>query len=250
MFSMIGAAGGALSILSSFLQSSTAGNTKSTGNDPLSSLEQALSGNSGTGAQSQTAVGSGTGTSSLSSGTLAALIAFQGQSGANGANGANGSGGLFAQLDSDGDGQISQSEFEGALGQAGVDTSSADALFGKLDSDGNGEISKGEMAAARHGHGHHHAQGAGGQGGLASLLNGTDATGASTQTTTNADGSSTTTISYADGSTVSMSTPATPQDGGASGGSGSSGKNNLLEQLIKLQAQLTSRSGTTTSTVA
>jgi EF-hand domain pair len=244
MFSLIGAAG-ALSYLTSLLQSSTSGKATSAGSNPLSALEQSLTGESGTGVQPQAVTGSGTGASPLSSGTLAALIALQGQ------GGANGPGGLFAQLDSNGDGQISQSEFENTLGSAGVDTSSADALFAKLDANGDGQISQSELAAARHGHGHHHMHGAGGQGGMASLLNGTDVTGASTQTTTNTDGSSTTTTTYADGSTVSMTTPAASQDGGVSGsGAGQQGQFNLLEQLIKLQSQLVAQSTAAVSTTA
>ncbi len=110
MFPLIGAAGGALSILSSLLQSSSAGNTKSAGSNPLSSLGQALSGNSGT--QPQAVAGSGQGAASLSSGTLATLIALQGQDGANAA------GRPVRALDADGDGKISKSEFESALGKA------------------------------------------------------------------------------------------------------------------------------------
>jgi hypothetical protein len=166
---------------------------------------------------------------------LAALIALQGQTGA-------GAGGLFGRLDGDGNGAISKGEFETAVASAGVDSSSADALFGKLDANGDGSISQSELAKARHGH-HHHGSGHG-EGGLSALLNATDVTGASSQTTNNSDGSSTTTITYSDGSAVSMTTPAGQ---GASGGRSNS---NLLEQLIKLQAQLTTRSAGTTSTVA
>ena len=80
MFPLIGAAGGALSILSSLLQSSSAGNAKSAGSNPLSALGQALGGNSGT--QPQAVTGSGQGAAPLSSGTLGTLIALKGQDGA------------------------------------------------------------------------------------------------------------------------------------------------------------------------
>lgn len=235
MFPLLGAAGGALSLLNTLLQSTSAA-TK-TGGNSLTSLEQTLSGDNGQ--PSQAVVGSGQGAPSLSNGTLAALIALQGQ------NGANGQGGLFSKLDADGDGKISKSEFESTLSKAGVDTSSADALFNKLDADGDDSISQSELAKARGGHHHHHA---GGKGGLSSLLNSTDLTGASTKTSANSDGSSTTTITYADGSTVSMTTPAASSTSG--GTSGGTSQSNLLEQLIKLQSQLTTQSSATASTTA
>jgi hypothetical protein len=231
MWSLVGAAGGALSLLTSFLQSSTASSAIKAGG-AQASMEPSLS----DGGQPQAVVGSGSTSSPLSSGTLAALIALQGQTGA------DGTGGLFGQLDGDGNGAISQGEFESAVSSAGVDSSSADALFGKLDANGDGNISQSELAKARHGH-HHHGSGHG-EGGLSALLNATDVTGASSQTTNNSDGSSTTTITYSDGSTASMTTRAGQ---GASGGQSNS---NLLEQLIKLQAQLTTGSSSTTSTVA
>ena len=81
---------------------------------------------------------------------MAALISLQGQP-ATGI-GAQSPSQLFAKLDTDGDGQISQSEFETALGADGVDTSSADALFAKLDANGDGSISQSELASAKRGH--------------------------------------------------------------------------------------------------
>ena len=248
MFPLMGAAGGALSLLNSLLQSTTAA-TKA-GGTSSTSLAQSLTGSDSQ--QTQAVAGSGQGAPSLSSGTLATLIALQGQ-GAQGQGGVNGQGGLFSQLDADGDGTISKSDFKSALGKAGVDTSSADALFGKLDANGDGSISKSELGSARRGH--HHGGGGGGQGGLSSLMNSTDFTGSSTQTSTNSDGSSSTTITYADGSTVTMTTPAAAQgQGGGSSGGNSNGTNqtNLLEQLIKLQSQLTAqKSGSgATSTIA
>lgn len=190
--------------------------------------------------------------------TMAALIALKGQDG----NAAGGSAqSLFAKLDADGDGKVSQSELESALSPSGVDTSSADALFSKLDRNGDGSIDVGELTSAtRRGHGRHHHQmaagGAGDVGGSAdSLLNATGADGAKTQTATNADGSSTTTITYADGSTVTMTTPAAPASG-ASSGSGTSAQAaaggspiNMIEQLIKMQSQLIAKQGASVSAV-
>jgi hypothetical protein len=197
----------------------------------------------------------------LEPGTLAALISLQGRT-ASGVVGQSPSD-LFSQLDTDGDGQISKTEFEQALGAVGVDSQSADALFGKPDAN----VSVGELNKA-HGRGHHHHHHAdstgptqGGdpqQGGLSSLLSLSDITGATTQTATNPDGSTTTTISYADGTSVSTTTSATspnnvssnndPNSG--SGGPSSSGNNNLIEQLIKLQSQLVTQAASALSTIA
>jgi hypothetical protein len=205
--------------------------------------------------------------SSFQPGTLAALISLQGQT-ASGVVG-NSPSDLFSQLDADGDGKISKTEFEQALGSVGVDAQSADALFGKLDADSDGSVSRGELGKA-HGRGHHHhhqmdsadsAQGGDQQGGVSTLLNGTDITGATTQTATNSDGSSTTTISYADGTSVSMTTPAgTPNAGSSADGSAADGANgsanpgssnsNLIEELIRLQSQLVSQAASVLSTIA
>ena len=254
----------ALSYIQTLLQSMSSGVGAAASTDPLDSVSQLLSGSSTDSSSNQTSTTNVFGPSPppFSDGTMAALMALQGQ-GASGADGSGGSQSLFSQLDTDGDGSISKTEFESALGQSGVDTSSADALFSKLDQNGDGSVSQSELSSAAHrghghGHGHHMdaggAQGAGGQGGgdqggLASLLDGTSANGAQTQTATNADGSSTTTITYADGSTVTMTTPAAEQNGGTSGDgtngqtAGSSNSNNLIEQLIKLQAQLVQQQG-------
>jgi Ca2+-binding EF-hand superfamily protein len=151
MFPWIGAASSALSLLNTVLKSGTASGAAKTGDNLFSSLGQALTGNSSEPAKA--VAGSGQGTPALSSGTLAALIAAQGQGGPDGKS-------AFARLDADGDGSISKGEFETAAKKAGVDTSSADALFGKLDTDGDGDISKGELAKAMHGgHGHRLADG-------------------------------------------------------------------------------------------
>jgi hypothetical protein len=253
------AAAGALSYLTSFLQSSTASNgASSTSSDPLLSLEQTLTaGADGDQSTTSAATSSGTSSPSFDPGMLAALLAMQSQ--ADGAAGGTGSSDLLSKLDTDSDGQISKAEFENALGSAGVDTSSADALFSKLDADGDGSISQSELASAQRGHGHghhhHHMEGAGQsggsqQGGLTSLLDGAGADGSTSQTTTNADGSSTTTITYADGSTVDMTIPAASQANGSSGGSNSPNQSNLLEQLIQLQSQFATQSESTLSTFA
>jgi hypothetical protein len=165
---------------------------------------------------------------------------------------------LFSQLDGNGDGQVSQSEFENVFG-SNADKSKVDGLFNALDSNGDGSVSLDELtsaAQASHAHGHHHHHDGGGQGigqSLDALLtSGTQ--GANVDSTTNADGSSTTTISYADGSKVALTTPAGSSDSGgdSTSGSGSGDRNSsntksgntnyasLLEQLIRLQAQVLS----------
>lgn len=254
----ITAAAGALSYLTSFLQSSTANVGSASSSDPLLTLGQTLSGNSSDGGDPLTSPLSSSGlsasTPTFDPGMLAALVSLQGQQ----ANaGPNGSSGLLSQLDTNGDGQISKTEFESALGSDGVDASSADALFSKLDSNSDGSVSQSELSSAQHGHGHHHHMGGAGQsggsgGGASSLLNATNADGSTTQTSTNADGSTTTSITYADGSTVDMTTPAASQNGGSSGGGSSSmpSQNNLIEQLIKMQSQLLTQSASMVSAIA
>lgn len=238
MLFAIGPALGALSAVGSLLESaaSSIGQEVDKG---LSTLGQKFTADNQS--SSNPATG-GTAASPFNSDTLATLISLQGQ------NGVNSASGLFAKLDTDGDGSISKSEFESALGNAGVDANSADSVFAKLDANGDGSISKSELASARGGyHSHHHAHHAGGGsgGGAASLLNATSADGSTTQTTTNPDGSTTTTITYVDGSTVS-STTAAPQTGSA----GTPGRGNLLEQLVKLQAMLKSPVTGTTAVLA
>lgn len=247
MFMAIGAASSALSYLQSLLAQGTSGAGGTTAS-PLSTLLGDVSGSNDTSSGQGGATGTGPSTPTFDPGMMAALISLQGQ----GTDGSQGPSSLFSQLDTDGNGQISESEFETVLGNDGVDKSSADALFAKLDSNGDGSISQSELSQAQHGGHHHmHAGHAHGGGGSSDLLSGTDASGATTQTTTNADGSSTTTITYADGSTVEMTTPAASGDSGSSGtGTNSSSNANLIERLIQMQAQLLNANGSTTSTIA
>ena len=173
---------------------------------------------------------------------------------------------FFSKLDANGDGQISQSEFESAASKVGVSTSTADAVFAKIDGNSDGSVSQSELTKADHGGGHHHhhhvegsdggrrcaRQCGSGQSALDALMSATGADGATTQSSTNADGSTTTTISYADGSKIDMTTPAASSSGsGTSGGSTSNGSSsNLLEQLIKLQSQVLSVATSTMSAFA
>ena len=54
---------------------------------------------------------------------------------------------LFGKFDTDGDGQISQSEFEKAIGPD-ADKAKVDALFTKIDGNGDGAVSQDEMQSA------------------------------------------------------------------------------------------------------
>ncbi len=63
---------------------------------------------------------------------------------------------LFSQLDTNGDGKISKSEFENALGAGGSNIAQADDVFGKLDQDGSETVSLDEMSSALKGRGRHH----------------------------------------------------------------------------------------------
>jgi len=181
--------------------------------------------------------GNGASGGNLSPGTLNALFAVQDQSGAASSNKskADALNDLFGLLDANGDGGISKSEFENALGAGGTNLAAADNVFAKMDKDGDGKVSSNEMASAlsgsRRGHGHHrHAGGANGVGNADPLMQALS--GASTTTTGNSDGSSTTTVTYADGSKVTLTSPPSNATAGTA-----SSSYNLVEQAIQRQAQ-------------
>jgi hypothetical protein len=99
---------------------------------------------------------------------MSALLAAQSQSSAGSAAPASTSPGsalqnLFSQIDANGDGQITQSEFESALGAGGTNIAAADHVFGQLDKNGDGAVSLGELSSALRG-GHHHVHAAGSTG--------------------------------------------------------------------------------------
>lgn len=267
-FSVGSAASSPLAYWQRLLQMGGAGGSQSQSFDPLASLMQSDT------AGDTSSAGSSSGASASSTppfgqGVMAQLIALQQQASAATTAGAGSSGSgdpgdakFFAKLDTNGDGSVSQSEFEAATSKHGISTSIADAVFGKIDSNGDGSISQSELAAADKGRGHygHHAHGAGGsgQGGggdADDLMAGAGADGSTTQTVTNADGSTTTTITYADGSKVDMTSAASSAASGGSntgsnGGSSNGSKLNLIEQLIKLQSQAIGAATSTLSAVA
>jgi hypothetical protein len=199
----------------------------------------------------------------LSLGAMTAVIAAQEQSGATGLSPRQQD--VFGKLDADGDGKVTSAELQSAFGADNTDI--ANYVMGKLDTDGDGAISQSEFAAGTTrgmGHHHHHMHAApsggsqSGQGSqstqdpLSALLS-PPAAGASSQTTDNSDGSATTTITYADGSKVSMTTAANassaPDSAPAATGTPQQTQQNLLQQLIKLQAQLTQNFQATTPLV-
>ncbi|MEK9284201.1 EF-hand domain-containing protein [Bradyrhizobium sp. ISRA442] len=205
------------------------------------------------GATNPFAIDSGNGTtstttSSVNSGncpqiapeTMSALLAAQGQS-SNGTSTSVSSTSsmsrqdalkdLFSQIDADGDGSITKSEFENALGAGGTNLAQADDVFSKLDANSDGNVSLDEMSKALKSghHGHHHAQGASSSGDAS----GSSQSGGSTSTTTtNADGSTTTTVTYADGFKMSTTVP------GASGAGNAA--YNWFEQMMQRQGQASS----------
>jgi hypothetical protein len=255
--SSLGGSTSAYSYLQSLLPQQPDDGKRTGSSDPVADLLKAFYPNNSTdaGTSPDAAGGGGTGTlSPFNPDTMTALMSAQEQPSSGNPFVTARAQSLFSQLDGNGDGQVSQSEFENIFG-SNADTSKVDGLFNALDGNGDGSVSQDELtsaAQASHAHhnGHHHHGGRGqsiGQTIDALLTSGTQ--GASVDSTSNADGSSTTTISYADGSKVALTTPSGSGDSGGDSTSGSgsgdtsSGNTNyasLLEQLIRLQAQVLS----------
>jgi hypothetical protein len=212
-----------------------------------------------------TAVTGGSGFTQISPATMSALLAAQNQSSTSSATAASTTAtstspsaalqDLFSQLDANGDGQISKSEFENALGAGGTNLAQADDVFNKLDTNGDGSVSMDELSSAlkgaggKGGHHHHHMHAASSDGssdpsdptgsssssstsGSSSdpLLQALD--GASSTAVTNSDGSTTTSVTYADGSKVTMTSPAT-----SASSSSATSSYNIIEQMIQREAQ-------------
>jgi hypothetical protein len=262
--SSLGASTNAYSYLQSLLPQRPDDSKRTGSSDPVTELLKAFYPNNSTEAGAgppDASAGNGTGTlSPFNHDTMMALMSAQEQPSSGNPFVTARAQSLFSQLDANGDGQVSQSEFENIFG-SNADTSKVDGLFNALDGNGDGSVSLDELTSAaqashahHHGHRHHGGQSIG-QTIDALLTSGTQ--GASVDSTSNADGSSTTTISYVDGSKVALTTPAgsgdsggdstsgTGSDGTGSGGtsSGNTGNSNyasLLEQLIRLQAQVLS----------
>ncbi len=123
-------------------------------------------------AGSSTPASGSTGFSQISPATMSALLAAQSQSSTARPRSASTSPSsalqdLFSQIDTNGDGQITKSEFENALGAGGTNLAQADDVFNKLDTNGDGTVSLDELSTAlkgtggKGGHHHHHADGSG-----------------------------------------------------------------------------------------
>jgi Ca2+-binding EF-hand superfamily protein len=154
---------------------------------------------------------------------------------------------LFAQIDGDGDGKITKSEFEEALGAGGTNLAQADSVFGKLDKDGDGSVSLKELASALKGgkHHHEHAESSSSDDGSNSDPFSQALQGASSTSVTNSDGSVTTSLTYADGSKVTMTSAA-----GKSSSASATSSYNFIEQMIQRQAQAISSAATSSLSVS
>jgi hypothetical protein len=241
MFLALGAASSAidaLKALTSSKSSQTSGVGKNSEN-PFALMSSNASAAGGTGAATGTGGGNA---SSISPETMSALLDAQSQS-SNASSSAsksrhNALKDLFGQIDGDGDGQISKSEFEQALGAGGTNLANADSVFGKLDKDGDGSVSLKELASElRPGKSRQHQDEANGAGASGSDPLSQLTQGASTSTVTNSDGSVTTSLTYADGSKVTMTSAAS-----GSTSSAATSSYNFIEQMIQRQAQAISAS--------
>ncbi|MBT1511727.1 EF-hand domain-containing protein [Bradyrhizobium sp. SRL28] len=249
MFLALGAASSAIDALKA-LTSSKSSSAQSTGRSqdaksPFDLMSSGSSASVGAGSGS----GSGGGGSQISPATMSALLDAQSQFSAGSTTTASKSRSsalkdLFAQIDGDGDGKITKSEFEEALGAGGTNLAQADSVFGKLDKDGDGSVSLKELASAlKGGKKPHHA---------ASESDGSNSDpfaqalqGASTTSVTNSDGSVTTSLTYADGSKVTMTSAA-----GKSSSASATSSYNFIEQMIQRQAQAISSGATASLSVS
>jgi Ca2+-binding EF-hand superfamily protein len=248
MFFALGAASSALDALKALTSSKSSAQSTGVSQDAKSPFDLMSSGSS---ASVGSGSGSGGGGSQISAQTMSALLDAQSQSSAATTTASKSRSSalkdLFGQIDGDGDGKITKSEFEEALGAGGTNLAQADSVFGKLDKDGDGSVSLNELASALKGgkkpHHDHHA-------GSESDGSNSDpfsqaVQGASTTSVSNSDGSVTTSLTYADGSKVTMTSAA----GGSSSTSAASSYN-FIEQMIQRQAQAISSGATASLSVS
>jgi hypothetical protein len=265
MFFLAGAAASSALDLISALQQTLTGKGASAPTAQSTNSTQSFDVSAGANASTAPSGTSTSATTQLSPATMNALLSAQSDAQTPVVNGDAFSAKLFSMLDTNGDGSISQSEFDSVFNQNG-DTTKADSIFGQLDTNHDGNVSPDELTAALsgqgqggqddgsqqvHHHRHHHHGGMGGMGDANSLTGGSSDpndpfsigspgsssdpfAGDQSQTVTNSDGSSTTTITYADGSQVTMTTPASS----GSGSSPSSMAHNFIERMIQRQAQM------------
>jgi hypothetical protein len=241
MFLALGAASSAIDALKALTSSKSSKGVGQNSESAFAPVSSNVPASSGAGA----ATGSGGGSySSISPETMSALLDAQSQSSSATTSASksrhNALKDLFGQIDGDGDGKISKSEFEQALGAGGTNLANADSVFGKLDKDGDGSVSLKELASAlRPGKGHHRPEQANGSDPSASDPLSQLTQGASTTSVTNSDGSVTTSLTYADGSKVTMTSAAS-----GSSSSAATSSYNFIEQMIQRQAQAISSAAT------
>jgi len=255
MLLAVGAVSSALDALQS-LTSSKSSSPQSTGFSQASTNPFNFSANAASGGSAPASVPNGF--AQISPATMSALLAAQSQSSTGSATAPTSPSDslkdLFSQLDTNGNGQVSKSEFESALGAGGTNIAQADDVFSKMDRNGDGSVSLGEMFSALKGRGrhrHHHAAGAGesagstGADGSSSdpLLQALQ--GASSTLVTNRDGSTTTSVTYADGSKVTMTSPAATKVS-----SSATSPYNFIEQMIQREAQALSSSAAASLSVS
>jgi Ca2+-binding EF-hand superfamily protein len=253
MLFALGAVSSALDALQSITSKSSSGQSSGSGKAATNPFD--LVGSTQPAGTVTPSSGTTNSVSQISPQTMSALLAAQSQStnstGSTPSVSSDPLQNLFSLIDGNGDGKISKSEFESALGAGGTNLANADSVFGKLDKNGDGNVSLDEMKSALQGaggHHHHHAASPGDAGGDAGGSKGSSdplaqaLAGASSTSVTNADGSTTTSLTYADGSKVTMTTavPAT----GSSASAAATSSYNFIEKMIQREAQALSSSAT------
>lgn len=143
-FALGAAAAGALDLLSS-LAPSKSGAAKTNGAAKSASLFSVASPSAVPAMQPSGAARSGT----LATSTFNALIESQDST-----RRSDALKDLFGQLDVDGDGKVTQSEFADRLGAGGSNVAAADKVFARLDANADGSVSVGELGSALKGRGH------------------------------------------------------------------------------------------------
>ena len=140
---------GAISSAVDAFQSLTSSKSKSApattgfGQSPTASFDPAATNT--TAASAPAAPPNSGGGNCIAPATMSALIAAQGQASGTTTSTSTTSASsslqdLFSQIDGNGDGAISKSEFESALGAGGTNVAQADDVFNKLDSNGDGSV--------------------------------------------------------------------------------------------------------------
>jgi hypothetical protein len=164
MLLALGAASAALDALTSLVSPQPSSSAATTGFSQKAATPFDLASASGSTSSIPMSGFAGASQGSLSPATMSALLEAQGQSSVVASAPVSQSDALknlFSQLDANGDGQISKSEFEKALGAGGTNVAQADDVFSKMDKDGDSSVSLDEMSsslkgAGGHRHHHHH----------------------------------------------------------------------------------------------